>query len=64
MSRSRGATRAERAAQLRKVLENGPHSACVGYTTWLNAWVIPELVDLIPELRRAAAQEKAKCPNK
>ena len=57
-------TRKQRAAELRKMVERGP-SMFMGYEAlteaqfkyhyqlWVETWVLPELDNLIPELRQA-----------
>lgn len=55
-------TRKEKAAELWKLINNGPHfSLLATYNadeassqakSWLEAWVVPLVLELVPELRR------------
>jgi hypothetical protein len=61
----RDETRKERAMALLKRLQNGPHLTTFGpgsdhetlinvkrgYLAWVDSWILPDLVALVPELR-------------
>jgi hypothetical protein len=59
---SRGGTRASRAAELHRTLIQGPSWSGLGdeptavqkerFMVWLNSWITPNVVDLIPELKK------------
>lgn len=71
-------TRAQRAARLLEMIEQGPASlgdvpndAITGepltaaemrrrYRIWFESWVRPEMLDLVPELRKAERQKASK----
>lgn len=57
-------TRKQRAKELLRQIETGPSSlrgehGCdlESYELWMTTWIRNELIDLIPELRRSAAQK-------
>jgi hypothetical protein len=54
-------TRKQRAAELLKKVKQGPHFSTIGgsqdtpteqYQRWAESWIVTELCDLVPELRK------------